>query len=59
MHPGNPARPDQVGMDAARCRNCNAPLPWAEALKVSGALCTRCLKVWLARQREREREVPA
>lgn len=46
-------------MDAARCRNCNAPLPWAEALKVSGALCTRCLKVWLARQREREREVPA
>jgi len=39
---------------SVRCRNCGTPLPWAQALRVSGVLCTPCLKRWLARQRERE-----
>ena len=41
-------------MAMIRCAACNAPLPWAGKLRVSGALCTPCLKRWLAEQRERE-----
>lgn len=42
-------------MAECNCRSCHAPLPWVGSLRLDGVLCLRCLRVWLARQRERER----